>query len=90
MPKFLIERQVPGVGQLSASELQAVCRKSVGVLRQLGPDIQWMESYVVDDKLYCLYLAPDQEMVREHARLAGVPCNSISEIKRIIDPATAE
>lgn len=90
MPKFLIERQVPGVGQLSPSELQAVCRKSVGVLRQLGPAIQWVESYVVDDKLFCVYLSPDEEMVREHARLAGVPCNGISEIKRVIDPSTAE
>lgn len=90
MPKYLIEREVPGVGKLSASELQALCRKSVGVLRQLGPDIQWMESYIVGDKIYCVYLAPDEEMVREHGRLGGFPCNRVSEIRRIIDPATAE
>jgi hypothetical protein len=90
MPKFLIEREVPGAGQLSPAELHAISKRSVGVLRQLGPDIQWVESYVAGDHLYCVYLAPDEEMVREHGRLGGFPVNKVSEVSAVIDPTTAE
>ena len=90
MPKFLIEREIPGVGQLSRQELQAASQKSCSVLSQLGPQIQWIESYVTDDKLYCVYIAPNEEMVREHAAQGGFPANSVSEVKSIIDPTTAE
>ena len=90
MPKFLIEREIPGVGQLSQQELQAASQKSCGVLSQLGPQIQWLESYVTDDKLYCVYIAPNEEMVREHARRGGFPANRVSEIRSVIDPTTAE
>lgn len=90
MPKYLIEREIPGAGNLTPEQLQAVAQKSCGVLRQLGPQIQWVESYVTQDKVYCVYLAPDEESVREHAHQGGFPANRISEIKRVIDPATAE
>ena len=90
MPKFLIEREVPGASELSPSELHSISKRSVGVLRQLGPEIQWIESYVAGDNLYCVYVAPDAEMVREHGRLGGFPCNKISEVKQMIDPTTAE
>ena len=90
MPKYLIEREVPGISNLGPAELHALSKRSVGVLRQLGPEIQWMESYVAGDNLYCVYMAPDPEMVREHARLGGFPCNKVSEIKTMIDPTTAE
>jgi Protein of unknown function (DUF4242) len=90
MPKFLIEREIPGVGQFSRQELQAASQKSCGVLGQMGPQIQWIESYVTDDKLYCVYIAPNEEMVREHARQGGFPANRVSEIKSVIDPTTAE
>jgi hypothetical protein len=90
MPKFLIEREIPGAGDLSAQELQAISQKSCGVLRDMGPQIQWVESYVTDDKVYCVYIAPDEEMVREHARQGGFPANRVSEIKSVIDPTTAE
>lgn len=90
MPKFLIEREVPGAGQLSPAELHAISKRSVGVLRQLGPEIQWVESYVAGDALFCVYLAPDEEMVREHGRLGGFPVNKVSEIRAVIDPTTAE
>jgi cell division inhibitor SulA len=90
MPKFLIEREIPGVGQFSEQELHAASQKSCGVLSQLGPQIQWLESYVTDDKLYCVYIAPNEEMVREHARQGGFPANRVSEIKSVIDPTTAE
>lgn len=90
MPKYLIEREVPGASELSQPELHALSKRSVGVLRQLGPEIQWIESYVAGNNLYCVYMAPDVEMVREHARLGGFPCNKVSEIKRMIDPTTAE
>lgn len=90
MPKFLIEREIPGAGRLSAEELRAVSQKSCGVLRNLGPEIQWVESYVTDDKIYCVYLAPDEEMVREHARQGGFPADRVSKIRRMIDPTTAE
>ena len=90
MPKFLIEREIPGAGDLSAQELQAISQKSCGVLRDLGPQIQWVESYVTGDKVYCVYIAPNEEMVREHAARGGFPANRVSEIKRMIDPTTAE
>ena len=90
MPKFLIEREIPGAGDLSAEQLQAISQKSCGVLSNMGPQIQWVESYVTDDKVYCVYIAPDEEMVREHARRGEFPANRISEIKSVIDPTTAE
>ena len=90
MPKFLIEREIPGAGDLSAEELQAVSQKSCGVLREMGPQIQWVESYVTGDKVYCVYIAPDEAAVREHATRGGFPANRVSEIKRMIDPTTAE
>ena len=90
MPKFLIEREIPGAGNLSADELQAISQKSCGVLRNMGPQIQWVESYVTDDKVYCVYIAPNAEMVQEHAQQGGFPANRISEIKSVIDPTTAE
>ncbi len=90
MPKYVIEREIPGAGKLSAQELQAISQKSCGVLNQLGPQIQWVHSYVTGDKLYCVYIAPNEEMVREHARQGGFPANRVSEIKAVIDPTTAE
>jgi hypothetical protein len=90
MPKFLIEREIPGAGDLSGEELQAVSQKSCGVLQEMGPQIQWVESYVTGDKIYCVYIAPDEAAVREHARRGGFPANRVSEIKRTIDPTTAE
>lgn len=90
MPKFLIEREIPGAGDLSAQELQGVSQKSCDVLKQLGPQIQWVESYVTADKVYCVYIAPNEEMIREHASQGGFPANRISEIKGMIDPTTAE
>jgi hypothetical protein len=90
MPKFLIEREIPGAGDLSTQELQAISQKSCGVLQNMGPQIQWVESYVTGDKVYCVYIAPDEEMVREHAKQGGFPANRVSEIKSVIDPTTAE
>ena len=90
MPKYVIEREIPGAGKLSPAELQAVAQKSCGVLRQMGPQIQWVESFVTDDKIYCVYLAPNPEAIQEHAREGGFPANRISEVKRMIDPTTAE
>jgi hypothetical protein len=90
MPKFVIEREIPGAGSLSALELQGVAEKSCSVLRNLGPQIQWLQSYVTDNKIYCIYIAPNEEMVREHARLGGFPSNSVAQVRRIIDPTTAE
>ena len=90
MPKYLIERELPGAGQLSQDDLQGVAQKSCGVLRDLGPEIQWVESYVTDNKITCVYIAPNEEMVREHARQGGFPANRVSEIKTVIDPTTAE
>ncbi len=90
MPKFLIEREIPGAGDLSAEELQSISQKSCGVLREMGPQIQWVESYVTGDKVYCVYIAPDEAAVREHAARGGFPANRVSEIKRMIDPTTAE
>ena len=90
MPKFLIEREIPGAGKLSAPELQAVSQKSCSVLQQMGPQIQWVQSYVTGDKIYCVYIAPNEELIREHAAQGGFPANRISEIKSVIDPTTAE
>jgi hypothetical protein len=90
MPKFLIEREIPGAGGLKPEELQAISQKSCGVLRDMGPQIQWVESYVTGDKVYCVYIAPDEAAVREHATRGGFPANRVSEIKRMIDPTTAE
>ena len=90
MPKFVIEREIPGAGRLSEAELQAISAKSCSVLRQLGPQVQWLQSYVTDDKGYCVYIAPDAEAVREHARQGGFPANRISEVSTVIDPTTAE
>ena len=90
MPKFIIERNIPGVGNLSAESLKAVSQKSRDVLCKLGSDIQWIHSYVAGDKMYCIYLAPNAELIREHARLGGFPANTITEISNIIDLSTAE
>jgi len=90
MPKYVIEREIPDAGKLSAEELQAISQKSCGVLKNLGPQIQWVESYVTDDKIYCVYIAPTEDMVREHATQGGFPANRISEIRSVIDPTTAE
>jgi hypothetical protein len=90
MPKFIIERELPGAGNLSAEDLQSISAKSCGVLRELGPEIQWVQSYVTDDRIYCVYVAPDEEMVREHARRGGFPADRISRVRGGIDPTTAE
>lgn len=90
MPKFLIEREIPGAGDLSPEQLQAISQKSCGVLREMGPQIQWVQSYVTGDKIYCVYVAPDEAAVREHAAQGGFPANRVSQIKSIIDPTTAE
>jgi len=90
MPKYVIERELPGAGQLSAQQLQAVSQTSCGVLRKLGPEIQWVHSYVTQDKIYCIYIAPNEALIREHATQGGFPANRISEITSIIDPTTAE
>ncbi|MGH8468418.1 MAG: DUF4242 domain-containing protein [Gammaproteobacteria bacterium] len=90
MPKYVIEREIPGAGKLSAQELHAISQKSCGVLNGLGPQIQWVQSYVTGNKVYCVYIAPNEEMVREHARQGGFPANRVSEVASVIDPTTAE
>ncbi len=90
MPKFIIERDIPGAGKLSPEELTAISQKSCGILKQMGPTIQWVESFVTEDKVYCVYIAPNEETIREHARQGGFPANRISQVKTIIDPTTAE
>jgi hypothetical protein len=90
MPKYVIEREVPGVGKLSSAELQAISQKSCGVLREMGPAIQWVHSYVTDDRIYCVYIAPNEAAVREHAQRGGFPANRISEVRSVIDPTTGE
>jgi hypothetical protein len=90
MPKYVIERDIPGAGKLSASDLQGISAKSCGVLQKLGPTIQWVQSYVTDDKIYCVYIAPNADMVREHAKLGGFPANRVSVVRETIDPTTAE
>ena len=90
MPKYIIERDIPGAGKLSPDELQAISQRSCDVLRRLGPAIQWVQSYVTADKIYCVYIAPGEEMIREHARAGGFPANRISEVRTVIDPTTSE
>jgi uncharacterized protein DUF4242 len=90
MPKFLIEREIPGAGQLSPDELHAISQKSCGVLQQMGPSVQWQQSFVTADKIYCVYIAPDEDSVREHARLGGFPANSVSRVTSVIDPTTGD
>ena len=90
MPKYVIEREMPGVGQLSAEELRGASQNSCGILQELGPQIQWVQSYVTDDKIYCVYIAQNENLVRQHAQQAGFPANRVSEVKTIIDPTTAE
>jgi Nickel responsive protein SCO4226-like len=90
MPKYVIERLIPGAGNLSADDLRAISVRSCDVLNQLGPRIQWIHSYVTDNKLYCVYIAPNEEMVREHARMGGFPANHIASVKTLIDPTTSE
>jgi len=90
MPKFVIEREIPNAGSLSDNELQAISQKSVDVLKQMGPEIQWQHSYVTGNKIYCVYVAPDEATIQEHARRGGFPANRISAVHRLIDPTTAE
>jgi Nickel responsive protein SCO4226-like len=90
MPKFVIEREIPGVGSFTPEQLQAVSQKSCSVLQNLGPQIQWLQSFVTDNKIYCVYIAPNEQMVREHASQGGFPANSIAQVRRVIDPTTAE
>jgi Protein of unknown function (DUF4242) len=90
MPKYVIERVVPGAGKLSPAELKAMSQRSCNVLNQLGPQIQWLHSYVTENKLYCVYIAPNEEMVQEHARLGGFPANHVTRVKTLIDPTTSE
>ncbi|MGO9269656.1 MAG: DUF4242 domain-containing protein [Terriglobia bacterium] len=90
MPKYVIDREVPGIGKMTAEQIQAISQKSSSVLKNLGPQIQWLQSYVTDDKFYCVYIAPNEEMVREHARQGGFPANRISAVRQMIDPTTAE
>ena len=90
MPKFVIEREMPGAGSMSDDEIRAAARKSADVLMAMGPEIQWLHSYVTGDKLYCVYLAPDESTIREHAKRTGIPANRVSAVRRLIDPTTAE
>jgi hypothetical protein len=90
MPKYVVEREIPNAGKLSSDELRAISQKSCSVLRNLGPQIQWVQSYVTDNKIYCVYIAPDRKLIEEHARQGGFPADSISQVKAIIDPTTGE
>ena len=90
MPKYVIERDIPEAGKMSSGQLQAISQKSCGILREMGPQIQWIQSYVVDDKIYCIYVAPDEDALRKHADKGGFPANRISRIRSVIDPTTAE
>ncbi len=90
MPKYVIEREIPGAGTLTAEQLQGISQTSCGVLKLMGPQIQWLESYVTDDKVYCIYIAPDVATIAEHAKQGGFPANRIAEVKSVIDPTTAE
>ena len=90
MPKFVIEREIPGAGSLTGDQLHGISQKSCDVLRKLGPEIQWVESYVTGDKVYCVYIAPSEALIREHARQGGFPANRISQVMEVIDPTTAE
>lgn len=90
MPKFVIEREIPGAGKLSPAELHAIAQKSCGVLQNMGPKIQWLQSYVTDNKIYCIYIAPDEATVRQHAVQGGFPANSVAKVMTVIDPTTSE
>lgn len=90
MPKYVIERELPGAGKLSPADLAAISQKSCSVLRNLGPEIQWLQSFVTDDKIYCVYLAPSADLIKQHAAQGGFPANSVAEVKAVIDPTTAE
>jgi hypothetical protein len=90
MPRFVIERDIPEAGKLSADQLHAISQTSCGVLRELGPQIQWVQSFVTDDRIYCVYLAPDEDTVRKHAQMGGFPANRVSQVRAVIDPTTAE
>ena len=90
MPKYVIEREIAGAGNLSAQELKAIAQKSCNVLRNMGPEIQWLESYVTGDKVYCVYIAPDEQVIREHAKQGGFPADRVSQVAAVIDPTTAE
>ena len=90
MPKFVIEREIPGAGNLSETQLREMSQKSVSILREIGPAIQWLHSYVTGDKVYCVYLAPDEATIHDHARRVGIPANRVSAVRRLIDPTTAE
>lgn len=90
MPKYVIEREIPGAGKLSPEQLKGISQTSCGVLSKMGPEIQWVQSYVTTDKIYCIYNAPNEEMIREHAKQGGFPANSVSEVATVIDPVTAE
>ena len=90
MPKYVIEREIPGAGNLSDTELKAISQKSLTVLKEMGPEIQWLQSYVTGDKIYCVYLAPDEAMIRAHATQGGFPANRVSAVRRVIDPTTAD
>ena len=90
MPRYVIEREIPGAGDLSIDELHAISQKSCSVLQEMGPQVQWVQSYVTDNKIYCVYIAPDEASVREHAERGGFPANSIAQVRNVIDPTTAE
>jgi hypothetical protein len=90
MPKYVIERDIPGAGKLTPHDLQAIAQKSCGVLREMGPGVQWVQSYVTDDKIYCVYVAANEEAVREHARKGGFPANRVARVRAVIDPTTGE
>ena len=90
MPKYIIEREIPGAGNLTSDELQGISQKSCGVLKDMGPEIQWVESAVTDDKVYCTYIAPNEEVIRQHAEQGGFPANKIARVRGMIDPTTAE
>ena len=90
MPKYVIEREIPGAGNLTPEQLKGISQTSCGVLSNLGPQIQWLQSYITGDKIYCIYIAPNEEMVREHAQQGGFPANSVAKVMRVIDPTTAE
>ena len=90
MPKYVIEREIAGAGNLSQDELHTISQKSCGVLQELGPQVQWVQSFVTDDKIYCIYIAPDEASVRRHAELGGFPANSVAQVRNVIDPTTAE
>lgn len=90
MPKYVIERDIPGAGKLSPPELKSISQKSCSVLNELGPQVQWIQSYVTDERIYCVYIAPNEELVRKHAKLGGFPANKVSRVRAVIDPTTSE